>query len=238
MTLAANPDVNVIHRRKDLATCRLICASILAVTSVQASDDCLHADASPRASTTPCRTPDPFGVQKDADVMASVRFLGLDDVRIKLVGCVGSSFSTSITRSLLPREYTITYGADDRIPRIEIDAAVIHEISHAYQLHTKGLSVAELIRAASVERIELGADFVAGMSFARAAKGLARKDYEHSLFLIGGYTRDASDHGWPEDRTNAFRMGYFYRKESSVDDAYSDFQRDLFGEIKAGNESQ
>ena len=66
----------------------------------------------------------------------------------------------------------------------------------------------------------------------------ARTDFEHSLNLTGGYVSADSDHGWPEDRLSAFRMGFFYDRDVSLADAYVEFQRDLYGEIKHMNRSR
>ncbi len=56
-------------------------------------------------------------------------------------------------------------------------------------------------------RIELGADFLAGLAFNISLKRLNSGDFETNLQLVGSYKVEASDHGAPEHRTQAFRLG-------------------------------
>lgn len=85
-------------------------------------------------------------------------------------------------------------------------APIVHELAHVVQMRDAG-SLAALNARDNSRRIELGADFLAGLAFNVSLKQLNGGDFETNLELAGSYKVAADDHGLPEQRTQAFRLG-------------------------------
>lgn len=140
---------------------------------------------------------------------------------------------------------TINYPSDTTFSVIV--GALTHELAHVYQLRRAGGTAAlrqelggsqELTEAQKRvvrERIELGADFLAGYVIRNYVIGASRADFQTSVALVGDYDdTTGGNHGTPEERTAAFRTGYYYSGAANdVDAANRYFQRDGFGSIKS-----
>jgi hypothetical protein len=84
-------------------------------------------------------------------------------------------------------------------------APITHELAHVLQMKNAG-GLAALRDREEPRRIELGADFLAGLAHAKSLKKLSIEDFETNLQLAGTY-KLAADHGPPEYRGQAFRIG-------------------------------
>ena len=187
-----------------------------------ATEDCLY-DGPGAMPGRGCQ-PDPYGVAREEAVAQAIRGLALDPAQISFAGCREGSFGTSVTRgSSRPFLYRINYPISDSYRFGDYVGAVTHELAHAQQLEAFG-SVCALRNHfdpaprqpnsgcgnAGSDRIELGADFVAGLLFRRHLR-LDPNVYLRGLALLGDYrTGGAATHGSPESRTGAFRMGYHF----------------------------
>jgi hypothetical protein len=176
---------------------------------------------------------DVLNVSNNPDVKKAEKILALLSDEIEFIGCAGASFKTFPVKTEPSFKFRIFYRASNNLKSQEYLAPILHEIGHVYQLRQAG-SIQSLLQSLdnSAERIELGADFLAG--FAAHKLGINVALAQRSLFLVGSYRSDVRDsHGRPEDRTSAFRYGYFYEPEdSSLASQYADFQDNLFVQIK------
>ena len=92
------------------------------------------------------------------------------------------------------------------------------------------MSASQVFR--SVERAELGADFLGGV--AAQMLELNPDEAQKSIFLVGSYSSgELGSHGKAKERASAFRMGYFYQPVNDpVSAKYLDFQNNRFAQIK------
>jgi hypothetical protein len=158
--------------------------------------------------------------------------LGLSQAEIEFIGCGPAPFSTSILNEHPPFRFLILYPIDDKITRKEYLGPVLHELGHVYQLSRTG-SNASLMESLgnSIERVEMGADFLAGLALRALDKDESL--FESSLVLVGHYKPNAPDsHGTPPNRAAAFSFGYHSRSAETWDSQYADFQDNRFIQIK------
>ncbi|MBI3149221.1 MAG: hypothetical protein HYZ17_12000 [Betaproteobacteria bacterium] len=85
-------------------------------------------------------------------------------------------------------------------------APIVHELAHVVQMRDAG-GLAVLNPRENSHRIELGADFLAGLAFNISLGHIGGGDFETNLELAGSYTVTVDDHGLPEHRTQAFLRG-------------------------------
>lgn len=209
--------------------------SIIRASQELAFPDCLNSDefGGPflLADHPKCKD-DVFKVSEDDEIQKVEKTLGITPNAITFIGCEAAPFSTKMTRMDSPFHFLILYREGGKKSR-EYVAPIIHELGHVYQLGKAG-SYYKLMQSVdgSNERVELGADFLAGL----AAKSLKMNpgEFETSLFLMGSYNLQKKDsHGCPEARSSAFLYGYNSPPTKVVDDAqYSDFQDNEFMQIK------
>jgi hypothetical protein len=206
--------------------------------------DCLYADAGDsskdesrhfRPNKHPECLRDVLNISKLVEVQQAQRMFGLRSDQITFIGCAAAPFMTFPAGTDPPYRVEIFYPliTDKSDPR-EYFAPILHEIGHAYQLNHAGGSIQKLKDSLhkSTERVELGADFLAGIA-ARLLK-IDPGEFETSLYLSGSYyAADEDPHGNQADRSLAFRYGYeFPNATAFVDSQYTDFQRNGFGLVK------
>jgi len=205
----------------------------LLLSDLPSAADDLYANPQDATKSQTCDTQDPLHIKSAASVRDTMVTLGVNPAKIEFAQCAGGFFSTSAsldsTHDLI---FRITYPEGLEISQYL--APITHELGHVYQLLHAG-SLAELRKQMqnSLKRIELGADFLAGVAFRRRKLPASELIlFEQNLMLTGDFT--ANDHGTPAQRTSAFRMGYFSLPENqSVDDAAKSFQTDGFAQIEA-----
>jgi hypothetical protein len=198
--------------------------------------DCLNV-SSPR---NPFRPTDHDECSKDAlnfgddkTVHDDEKLLDITPQEVRFIGCAAAPFVTFPAFGLSNSRYSIYYPTGVQLAHDDYLAPLLHEMGHVFQLKQAG-SYAGLKASLddSIERIELGADFIAGIGANRL--GVEPKLFLINLSLVSSYNRSDSDyHGRPEDRAVAFRNGYFYQeKQATIANSYADFQDNLFAQIK------
>ena len=190
----------------------LTCSAVLAQNQGR---DCLHSfsvEGSP-APVSACGYEDPRRIGEDFRVRETMTALGIRSGVVAFRGCAGQPFSAAPdTRDASPSgQYVVTYPSDLQSPMNAMVAPIVHELAHVAQmLNAQGLE--SLRKNYESRRIELGADFVSGLVFAKALKNQDIKDFLLNLNLIGSYRqREVETHGTPEQRSNAFRLGAFLK---------------------------
>jgi hypothetical protein len=133
-----------------------------------------------------------------------MRFFGIPEGTVVFKSCPGGIFSARPRRGT-PGQYEILYPSDVSTGYI---APIVHELAHVVQIMAAG-SLQALEPNKHHRRIELGADFLAGLAFNQALKHLSNVDFEANLMLVGSYKQGDKNHGAPEHRTQAFRLGAF-----------------------------
>lgn len=191
---------------------------------------CLNAVNRNGRPVLPCAPSDTESIGQHRVILKAASALDINIEDITFSGCPGGDYSTAEDRRSGSLKYVITYPSGNDLAEI---GPFIHELAHVYQLKTTG-GMRRLDHLAP-RKIELAADFVAGLVFKSALDEVSPSDYETGLALMGLYFEDAPDpHGSPEDRTAAFRMGYYfkYTKEvPSIDAAHQYFHEDIYGSL-------
>lgn len=193
--------------------------------------DCLFASFNSGLSRD-C-SPDPHDLAQERVVRDMIDGLGFKPGEIVFLGCAQGRYSTllqdprtQVMRIHYPR--TSTYRTADYL------GPIAHELGHAVQLRTAGSITALRQRLGNDStRVELGADFLAGIMFKRHLTARDQAAFEQSLDLLGNYTNGSlASHSTPEARTAAFRMGFYYAMaHRSLEEASADFQENRFAAI-------
>jgi hypothetical protein len=175
---------------------------------------------------------DELGVSTNLEVRSAEKMLGIAPQEVAFIGCPAANFGTQPQRVALglPYHFLILYRADPKLAITDYISPLLHELGHVYQIKRAGGTGTLL---AFIERTELGADFLAGIEARRLrlSPGLSQR----TLDLVGTYTNDP--HGTPEDRTEAFRYGYFYQPaQAPIGPIYADFEDNLFNQVKHSGE--
>ena len=220
------------------------CVSLLLFCGpVPAQDDsgnCLYSfHVGAGNSTKPvvaCGFEDPRRIGDDARIKKTMEALGIPQSIVTFRGCAGLDFSAaSDTRvGASKNQYVVSYPSDLQSPMNAMVAPIVHELAHVGQMRAAG-GVENLRRMYESRRVELGADFVAGLLYATALQGTDIKDFLLNLRLIGGYlARDVESHGTPEQRTGAFRRGAFLQypyNELSIPKSEKYFQENDYADL-------
>lgn len=161
------------------------------------------------------------------------KLLDINPREVRFIGCAAAPFVTFPAFGLSNSAPTIYYPTGVQLAQGDYLAPLLHELGHVFQLKQAG-SYEKLKSTAggSTERIELGADFLAGAAAGRL--GLEPKSFLLNLSLVTDYNNgDPNYYGRPEDRAAAFRYGFFDpEKQRPFADAYADFQDNLIAQIK------
>jgi hypothetical protein len=170
---------------------------------------------------------------QEGTILKAEQFLSISPSEVRFIGCNDAPFRTYPPSANGKTLFKVYYPTGITLSHNGYLAPLLHELGHVYQLKQAG-SYAKLEASpnGSIERVELGADFLAGIVGSRL--GLEPKSFLVNLSLVGSYRGgDTLSHGRPEDRAAAFRYGYFYQEsQASINSSYSDFQDNLFAQIK------
>lgn len=201
--------------------------------------DCLFADK-PGKPTRNC-SPDPHGIAAHPMTAQLAREVGVSLGQVSFSGCQTADFSVfPLPGAGTAPRYVIRYPVSAHYTYDAYVGPIAHEFSHIAQLSAAG-GLAEL-RAGleqSPDRIELGADFIAGIIFRRHVSSLDRAQFQNSMELLGNYeVSGLLSHGTPEARMAAFRGGFYLNPPPTSlaaahqmfqDDRYPDLVRDYRG---------
>lgn len=186
----------------------LLVAALLTYASAEAAGgaapDCLYAfsQGDEQVAVEPCGG-DMIGIGADANVVSVLRYFAIPPNSVSFRSCPGGRFSAR-PHEVDGSRFVITYPSSTKSDYL---AAIVHELAHVVQIRTAG-GLNALDPKSNSRRVELGADFLAGLTFNSVLKHLKFGNFETSLNLIGSYNATkADDHGLPGHRAQAFRLG-------------------------------
>lgn len=165
-----------------------------------------------KAPVEPCLG-DIKNIGMDPHVQAVMRTFNISRSAVVFSACPGGRFSAMPAGADDGKRFVVRYPSTVRSD--EYLAPIVHELAHVVQMRSAG-GLAALSPELNSRRIELSADFLGGLAFNLSLKHLNKGNFETNLQLVGSYNLEPDDHGTPEDRTVAFRLGV-YRKEPYSD---------------------
>lgn len=204
------------------STVALVAAAAAAPATADAENTlCLRADSLQKGVA--CRGPDVAHVGENAEIRRTIEIMGLARATIRFAGCENGLFLTAPATGTASSSYVISYPAPRASGNISPDlmreylAPITHELAHVLQLETRG-GMPKLKRNGERKSlsIELGADFISGIAYARmqATTPAALNSFQQNLKLVGLYKEDIEGaHGTWEQRTTAFRFGVFLKPD-------------------------
>lgn len=215
-----------------LAGAALPIASVIAQVS---AGDCLYSGPD-GPEPADCR-PDPYGVGNEPAITAAIAGLGLDRSQIVFVGCAQGRFETRPAEGA-GHSFRILYPLRANYDFATYRGPLMHELGHTFQVNRAGSLRAltqSLDRSSARARIELGADFLAGILYRRYAGSSDMRNFLQNLDLLGNYRpAESASHSSPEARAMAFQYGFIYNVGSgTIGAAHAKFQDDMFGGIMA-----
>lgn len=227
--------MQVTNRTLCLTQTTLLAASLIATSAVQSEEQsrgCLYATyvGSEHTPVIPCADADPLNIGQDADVQRAMGILGIKPEMIRFRGCPHHRFSAAQEYTERPedRRYVISYPTEANGRYL---APIVHELGHILQFEMEG-GLWALTEKYSSKRIELGADYLAGLTFSHALHDIDINQFQHNILLTGVYVElDFDAHGNPSERGAAFRLGYINFDKAGPDmrSASDHFQRNLYG---------
>jgi hypothetical protein len=171
---------------------------------------CLFSSADGSAKAEGC-SDDPRRLQTEPKIAEAIHAMGLQGQPIRFEGCERTSFATIQRPDARALVFVIRYPILAGEPAPRLLAPIVHELAHIVQIRQSG-SIARLqSELRESRRIELGADFLAGVVFANHlnAQNLL---YQNSLELVGRYREETFQaHGTTSQRNAAYRRGAHYR---------------------------
>jgi hypothetical protein len=204
------------------------------IEAAERSHGCLYGvtvgnDATP---VDPCIDADPFNIGHNANVQKVLHALGIDARIVRFKGCKNQRFSAAPDWAAIAaeRRYIVTYPTESDRNYL---APITHELAHVLQMEMEG-GLSELRQKYSSKRVELGADYLAGLIFSQVLRDTDINQFQHNLSLIGLYVElDADAHGTPSQRVGAFRLGYinFDAVEPDMRKASRNFQANYYGHV-------
>ena len=156
--------------------------------------------------------PQPEGVVQSREFADLLAAYGIEQENVQLLSCnnVGFRVATRDSRGVIQGQVYIP----DRYEDAEIGfllPALAHELAHVF-LEDAFKEEAPLTDFLETKEIELGCDFLAGLVFADMFDRDEASGYLVSDELSGSFFELDEDHGNSEERTNAFRTGYFAQR--------------------------
>lgn len=166
--------------------------------------NCLYGKFTQGDETTPVEPcgVDTKGIGADPNVLAVMRTFNIPTSVVVFQACPGGRFS-AMPDGNDARRFLVRYPSNAKANYL---APIVHELAHVVQMRHAG-GLAALKPEENSRRIELGADFLAGLAYNISLTHLNSGDFETNLQLAGSYEVETDDHGTPEHRTQAFRRG-------------------------------
>lgn len=155
----------------------------------------------------PCGTADNAGLASNPKVQHVIATLGLKRLKIRFRECASGAYAAMPMNGFGGYQYEITYPSADTDAHLP---AIAHELAHVLQMEMAGGFDALQDKYKHSHKIELGADYVAGIAIAKAAPGVGLISAQKNLLLMAQYYEPAAEaHGPPAHRVSAFRLGYY-----------------------------
>jgi hypothetical protein len=207
-----------------------VCTASPGAAEVQNETRCLFATTvgEERLAVGSCTALDPLQLGRNEQVKKVMAAINAVPGSITFRGCPGDVYAVRATSGT---SYVVTYP-----PQVTqgFIAPVTHELSHIVQIRAAG-GMAPLAQRYRSRRIELGADFLAGVLFRRVLPEVSRNEFQNHARLNGLYREQAERaHGTPVQRTSAFRIGVVGLNETpgmTLAQASEWFQEDLYASI-------
>lgn len=161
-----------------------------------------------RARLVACGDTDPAHLANDSQVQRAMASLGISPSSVTFKGCEGAAFATipDVLGTRTSAHYTITYPVASGTNYF---APIAHELAHILQIEAAG-TLQKLRKAYVSKKIELGADFLAGLVLAEVLTRRGVNQFQANPEIYGLYRElDTNAHGTPAERTAAFRFGVY-----------------------------
>lgn len=181
----------------------------------------------------PCIDADPLKLAEDTDVRTVMQLFGIHLNKVRFKGCTNSRFSVTpdVKSEAGDQRYIVTYPID--IVQSYV-APITHELAHILQMEIAG-GLDPLRDAFTSKRVELGADFLAGIVFSNSLLHIDINRFQHNLSLMGQYVElDVDAHGSPSQRNAAFRTGAYWNFDAwnrDIRRVNNEFQQNHYGKI-------
>lgn len=195
---------------------------------------CLHAVTTGSNDETVkiCPKGDPRQFANNPQVRAAANALGIRLERVRFWGCDKQPFAAFPDRIDGAGDYVISYPSDYKG---DLTTPLLHELAHIMQMEDEGGQQKLRARFSSI-RIELGADYLAGVVYAKLYPEQHINVLAVNLQLTGLYhEKDFNAHGTPSQRDSAFRFGALLKPDqiqSEMSKMSTKFQRDVYGIVK------
>jgi len=196
---------------RGLPVCLLASLPLLIAASptVSRTDGCLFANTDGSTEAERC-SDDPLQLMRDPTIANAIRSMGLEGQSIRFEGCERASFATISAPSARELRFVVRYPILRDVPTSQLVAPIVHELSHVVQVREAGSYAKFRAKLADSRRVELGADFLAGVVFANYLS-VGNLKYQNSLELVGRYREDSfAAHGTPGQRNAAYRLGAYF----------------------------
>ena len=217
----------------------VLMAAIMSATGLLSAQDriehgCFYAVTvgANKSEVRTCKDSDPLNFSNNTDIKKVILDFGLSQNRIRFKGCPDQPFSAYADQ--LAGSYVVTYPSNQTEKFL---VPIIHELAHVLQMHAAG-GQRELMKKFTVnasKRIELGADYLTGVIFAKLFKDAKLDAFQQNLSVMGQYKElDAVAHGSQQERIVAFRRGVFLtplQLERDASATHEYFQGNIYGEI-------
>lgn len=179
-----------------------------------------------------CADADPLDLASNPDVQKAMRAFGIQVGRVRFKGCEKQRFATYPDASGASHAYVVTYPSEQKTTFL---APILHELAHVMQLEAAGGPAQLRSEYKLSKRIELGADYLTGVMFAKYFPDAELKLFSQNLALMGLYYEpNDRAHGTPVERDSAFRMGAFLKPDEIDPDlrkAGAMFQRKMYDKL-------
>ena len=208
----------------------LLCKLGVAADNSQA-EACFYAVTVGATHVDPlCSDGDRRNLASNKSVQSAIKAFDLGSVKLRFEGCAAALFHVTPDGADGTHAYIVYYPSNTEDSALT--APTIHELGHVLQMEMNGGSSLALRAKYDSKRIELGADYLVGVLFARVLTDAKLNAFEQNLLLPGQYMDPPSTaHGTPAQRDAAFRNGVFGNASKSSADyrSLSDyFQGDLY----------
>ncbi|MFM0390766.1 hypothetical protein [Paraburkholderia phytofirmans] len=195
------------------------------------SDACLFSRVTVELPPSGCNG-DSLGLRHLHSIDTMVKAYSIGNVSIDFIGCTTVAFKTQPDGTGPTQACTIYYPSG--YEQSTYLAPIAHELAHVFQLQDAG-GLDSLQRKYSSLKIELEADFLAGVIFKNFLTDANAESFHTNLNLIGKFRElKWKEHGSPAQRAAAYQRGLnlnFSDYEMNMRAVHAKFQNDVFGEI-------
>jgi hypothetical protein len=155
----------------------------------------------------PCSDKDILNVADDLNIKKIMREFSIPNTQVRFVACDNAEFlaQPDLDFEGAERKYIVKYHKKASNTYL---APITHELAHIMQMEMNG-GIDNLWNVyKESKKIELEADYLAGIAFQNTLVNLDINLFQHSLLLMGKFVENFEHaHGTPSQRMAAFRFG-------------------------------